>query len=86
MHRSGSCQPSVQHEVMVRAGALEVWDARKKLGPAVAFLAQERSEELAFDQGTGVGIAVVWASQYGEDIERILHDCSSFGTSFLRLA
>jgi LDH2 family malate/lactate/ureidoglycolate dehydrogenase len=54
MRRSGSCQPAVQHEVVVHAGALEVWDAHCKLGPAVAYLAQERAAELASQQGAGV--------------------------------
>ena len=54
MQRSDSCHPAVQHEVLVRAGALEVWDAHRKLGPAVAYQAQARAADLARSQGAGV--------------------------------
>ena len=54
MLRSDSCQPAVEHEVLVRADALEVWDAHRKLGPAVAYLAQQRASELASGRGAGI--------------------------------
>ena len=64
MRRSHSCQPAVQHEVLLRSGAIEVWDACKKLGPAVAYLAQQRSAELASTEGAGV-IFVRNANHFG---------------------
>ena len=54
MRRSGSCHPSAEHEVLLQAGAFEVWDARKKLGPAIAYMAQERAAELATSAGAGI--------------------------------
>lgn len=54
MRRSDSCQPAVDHEVLLEADTLEVWDAHRKLGPAVAYLAQERAAELATKRGTGI--------------------------------
>ena len=54
MRRSESCQPAVEHEVLVQADALEVWDAHLKLGPAVAYMAQQRAAELAKARGTGI--------------------------------
>ena len=62
--RSNSCQPAVQHEVLLRTAGLEVWDAKKKLGPAVAYLAQERSAQLARAQGAGI-VMVNNANHYG---------------------
>lgn len=62
--RSNSCQPAAQHDVLVQAGALEVWDAHRKLGPAVAFLAQERAGEIASRQGAGV-VMVRNTNHYG---------------------
>ena len=64
MRRSNSCQPRVQHTVLLRSGALEVWDACKKLGPAVAYLAQERATQLAATEGAGV-ILVRNANHFG---------------------
>ena len=52
--RSGSCVPQAEHEMLLSAGSLEVWDGRKKLGPAVSKLAQARSVELAAEQGLGI--------------------------------
>jgi LDH2 family malate/lactate/ureidoglycolate dehydrogenase len=52
--RSGSCVPQAQHEVLLPLPSLEVWDGRKKLGPAIARMAQARSVEMAKSQGMGV--------------------------------
>jgi LDH2 family malate/lactate/ureidoglycolate dehydrogenase len=52
--RSGSCVPSVQHQVLLSTGSLEVWDGKKKLGPAVSKLAQSRSVEMARQGGMGI--------------------------------
>ena len=52
--RSGSCVPQAQHEVLLPLPSLEVWDGKKKLGPAIARMAQARSVEMAKTQGMGV--------------------------------
>lgn len=52
--RSGSCVPQAQHDVLLPLPALEVWDGRKKLGPAIARMAQARSVAMAKSQGMGV--------------------------------
>jgi LDH2 family malate/lactate/ureidoglycolate dehydrogenase len=52
--RSGSCVPQAKHEVLLPLPPLEVWDGRKKLGPAIARMAQARSVEMAVSQGMGV--------------------------------
>ena len=62
--RSQSCHPAVEHEVIVNADALEVWDAHLKLGPAVAHLAQQRAHELASRAGVGI-VCVRNTNHYG---------------------
>lgn len=52
--RSGSCQPKAQHQVLLQLGALDVWDGKRKLGPAIARMAQSRSVDIAKSQGLGV--------------------------------
>ena len=51
--RSGSCVAQVDHEVLMSLPALEVWDGRRKLGPAIATIAQQRVAEMARSQGVG---------------------------------
>ncbi len=52
--RSGSCVPQASHEVLLSFPSLEVWDGRRKLGPAIARTAQARSVEMARSQGMGI--------------------------------
>jgi len=52
--RSGSCVPQAQYDVLLPLPSLEVWDGRKKLGPAIARMAQARSVEMAKSQGMGI--------------------------------
>jgi LDH2 family malate/lactate/ureidoglycolate dehydrogenase len=52
--RSGSCVPQASHDVLLSFPSLEVWDGRKKLGPAIARMAQARSVEMATSQGMGI--------------------------------
>ena len=73
--RSRSCVPSVKHDVLVRLGAVEVWDANCKLGPAVAYLAQERATLLSKEQGAGVVLVrntnhYGWGGAYALDFMR----------------
>lgn len=51
--RSGSCVPKAQHDVLVSFPSMEVWDGRRKLGPAISRRAQARAIEMARTQGTG---------------------------------
>lgn len=64
MQRSASVQPAAAHQVLTAARALEVWDAARKVGPAIAFLAQGRATELAERQGVGV-VLVRNANHFG---------------------
>ena len=52
--RSGSCVPQAQHEVLLSTPGMEVWDGKKKLGPAISKMAQARSVEMATVSGMGV--------------------------------
>lgn len=52
--RSGSCVPGARHEVLLSFPSLEVWDGRRKVGPAISRMAQARSVEMARTQGMGV--------------------------------
>lgn len=52
--RSGSCVPQANPEVLLSFPSLEVWDGRRKLGPAIAKTAQARSVEMARSQGMGI--------------------------------
>ena len=52
--RSGSCVPKAQHEVLLSTSSMEVWDGKKKLGPAIGKMAQARSVEMAKAHGMGI--------------------------------
>lgn len=52
-----TCVPRAQHETLISLPSLEVWDGHKKLGPAIASLAQARSVEMA--KGAGMGMVFV---------------------------
>lgn len=52
--RSGSCVPKAKHEILLSFPSLEVWDGRRKLGPAISRMAQARSVEMASSQGMGI--------------------------------
>ena len=62
--RSGSCVPQAQHEVLLATPSLEVWDGKKKLGPAISKIATARSVEMA--EANGMGVVFV-------------RDCNHFG-------
>lgn len=54
MAKGSTCVPKAQHKVLLSTPSLEVWDGKKKLGPAIARTAQARSVELAKKAGMGI--------------------------------
>ncbi|MFN8391866.1 MAG: Ldh family oxidoreductase [Bdellovibrionota bacterium] len=62
--RSGCCVPNVRHEVVAANCGNEIWDAKRKLGPAIAWKAQKRATQLAREHGIAI-VTVTNANHFG---------------------